>query len=172
MQMPPSYRTHIDPIIARARGFLERGEALTPMAFIGSFANHSVIPIMLDSRDNDAKERSAATIAVAAREADADYVFTVMEAWALPKKYMNRTEEIYDKYGSLANFPHRLDVASFMLETRHGVWMAQCTIQPLPPSKKRRTIMPVQFVYGNGMQGRFANLLPAKDGLTPGDTLQ
>ena len=108
----------------------------------------------------------------AAAQAEADYVFTVIEAWALPKKYLNRVEEIYEKYGSLANFPHRLDVASFTLETRHGTWMAQCTILPKPPSKKRRTIMPPLFVWGDAAQGRFANLLPVKDDQVAGSTLQ
>ena len=172
MQIPPSYRAQIDPIVAKAKGFLENGEALAPMAFVGSFTTNTVIPVLLDSTDIDAKERSAATIAAAAKQANADYVFTVMEAWAMPKKYMNRVDEIYEKYGSLANFPHRLDVASFMLETRHGLWMAQCTILPKPPSKKRRTIMPPEFVFGDKAQGRFANLLPVKDDQVPGSTLQ
>lgn len=171
MQIPPSYRAHIDPIIAKAKGFLENGEALTPIAFVGSFTTNTVIPVMLDSTDIDSKERSASTIAAAALQANADYVFTVIEAWGMPKKYMNRVEEIYEKYGSLANFPHRLDVASFMLETRHGLWMAQCTILPKPPSKKRRTIMPPEFVFGDKAQGRFANLLPVKADHVPGSGL-
>lgn len=172
MQIPPSYKAHIDPIVAKAKGFLENGEALTPIAFVGSFTNNTVIPIVLDSRDEQGKERSASMIAAAAQQADADYVFTVMEAWALPKKYMTRVDEIYDKYGSLSNFPHRLDVATFMLETRHGSWMAQCTILPKPPSKKRRTIAPPEFVFGDSARGRFANLLPVKLDQEPARTLQ
>ena len=62
-------------------------------------------------------------------------------------------------------------VASFTLETRHGTWMAQCTILPKPPSKKRRTIMPPQFVFGDAAQGRFANLLPVKDDQVAGSSL-
>ena len=163
MQIPPAYLKHIEPIVAKAKGFLENGEALTPIAFVGSFSNNTVIPVMLDSSNDATKDRSATMIAAAAAQAEADYVFTVIEAWALPKKYLNRVEEIYEKYGSLANFPHRLDVASFTLETRHGTWMAQCTILPKPPSKKRRTFMPPQFVFGDAAQGRFANLLPTKN---------
>ena len=172
MQIPPAYLRHIEPIVAKAKGFLENGEALTPIAFVGSFTNNTVIPVMLDSSNDDTKDRSATMIAAAATQADADYVFTVIEAWALPKKYLNRVEEIYEKYGSLANFPHRLDVASFTLETRHGTWMAQCTILPKQPSKKCRTIMPPQFVFGDATQGRFANLLPVKDDQVAGSTLQ
>ena len=172
MQIPPAYLRHIEPIVAKAKGFLENGEALTPMAFVGSFTNNTVIPVMLDSSNNDTKDRSATMIAAAAAQAEADYVFTVIEAWALPKKYLSRVDEIYEKYGSLANFPHRMDVASFSLETRHGTWVAQCTILPKPPSNKRRTIMPPQFVFGDAAQGRFANLLPAKNGEVSGRTLQ
>ena len=172
MQIPPAYRPYVDPIVAKAKSFLESGEKLLPIAFVGSFSSEQVIPIQLDSRTDEGKDRSAATIAATAQSINADFVFSVMEAWGLPKKYMNRIDEIYDKYGSIANFPHRLDVATFMLETRHGMWLAQCTILPKPPSKKRRTIMPPEFVFGNEMEGRFANLLPVKDGLTPGTTLQ
>lgn len=172
MQIPPAYKAHIDPIVAKAKGFLENGEALTPIAFVGSFTNKTVIPVVLDSSDEQGKDRSAAMVAAAAKQTDADYVFTVMEAWALPKKYVTRVEEIYEKYGSLANFPHRLDVATFMLETRHGTWVAQCTILPKPPSKKRRTIMPPEFVFGDGAQGRFSNLLPVKPGREATGTLQ
>jgi len=172
MKIPAGYWPQINSIIATAKGFLEKGEPLTPMAFVASFTTDTVTPIMLDSRDNETKERSAAMIAAAAADIDADYVFTVMEAWALPKKYLNRVEEIYDKYGSLANFPHRLDVVNFMLETRHGLWSSQCTIKPMPPSKKRRTIMPPEFMFVDGAEGRFANLLPVKDGTPPGSTLQ
>ncbi len=172
MKIPPAYLRHIEPIVEKAKGFLENGEALTPIAFVGSFSDNTVIPVILDSSDDETKDRSAAMIAAAAAQAEADYVFTVIEAWALPKKYLNRVEEIYEKYGSLANFPHRLDVASFTLETRHGTWIAQCTILPKPPSKKRRTIMPPQFVWGDAAQGRFANLLPVKDDGARGSTLQ
>lgn len=106
--------------VALVKGFLEDGEALTPIAFVGSFTNNTVTPIVLDSRGEQSNDRSALTIAAAAQQSDADYVFTVMETRALPKKHMTRVDEIYDKYGSLTNFPHRLDVATFMLETRHG----------------------------------------------------
>lgn len=172
MQIPPAYLSHIEPIVAKAKGFLENGEALTPVAFVGTFTNNTVIPIMLDSSSEESKNRSSTMIAAAAAQADADYVFTVIEAWALPKKYLNRVEEIYQQYGSLANFPYRMEVAGFTLETRHGTWMAQCTILPKPPSKKRRTIMPPQFVFGDAAQGRFANLLPVKDDQVTGSTLQ
>jgi len=172
MQIPQAYLRHIEPIVAKAKGFLENGEALTPIAFVGSFANNTVIPIMLDGSDNETKDRSATMIAAAATQADADYVFTVIEAWALPKKYLSRVDKINEKYGSLENFPQRLEVASFTLETRHGTWIAQCTILLKPPSKKRRTIMPPQFVFGDAAQGHFANLLPVKDGPLPRSTLQ
>ena len=132
----------------------------------------AVMPALLNRRDNDSKDGSGAMIAAAAADIYADYVFTVMEAWALPKKYPNRVEEIYDKYGSLANFPHLLDIVNFMLETRHGLWSAQCTIKPMPPSKKRRTITLPEFTFVDGAEGRFANLLPVKDGTPAGSTLQ
>ncbi len=83
-----------------------------------------------------------------------------MEAWILPTKYLNRGDTIYDQYDSLANFSYRLDVVNFFWGTRHGLWTAQCTIRPKPPSKKRRTVVAPEFVFVDGAEGRFANLLP------------
>ena len=48
---------------------------------------------------------------------------------------------ILDKYGSIGASPYRVDVVSFGLETRYGVWMSQCEIKPKGISKKKRTIL-------------------------------
>lgn len=38
MEIPTSYREIIEPLIAKARGFLEAGESLSPFAFVGNFS--------------------------------------------------------------------------------------------------------------------------------------
>ena len=66
-------------------------------------------------------------------------------------------------YGSLAAGPYKIDTANFMLETRYGVWGAQVPLKFKAPSKKRRTFAaPVALIFMDGIEGRFAGLLPAK----------
>ena len=93
----------------------------------------------------------------------ADYVFTVIEGWGLPKDKMSTYEEIIDRYGSVGASPYKIDTANFMLETRYGVWGAQVPLKFKAPSKKRRTFAaPVALIFMSGIEGRFAGLLPAR----------
>ena len=93
----------------------------------------------------------------------ADYVFTVIEGWGLPKDKMSKYDEIIERYGSIGASPYKIDTANFMLETRYGAWGAQVPLKFKAPSKKRRTFAaPVMLVFMSGIEGRFAGLLPAK----------
>ena len=66
-------------------------------------------------------------------------------------------------YGSISASPYKIDTANFMLETRYGVWGAQVLLKFKAPSKKRRTFAaPVALIFMDGVEGRFAGLLPAK----------
>src|SRR5262245_32467216 len=125
MELPESYRKVIDPLIATARGFLEAGQSLVPFAFVGSFAGGQAIPIRIETGHNEAKDRSAQTIQKTAAETNADFVFTIMEAWGLPKDKVARHQAVLDQYGSIANCPYKVDTVSFVLETRYGIWTAQ-----------------------------------------------
>lgn len=92
-----------------------------------------------------------------------------MEAWSLRKDKMAQMDTILDKYGSIGASPYRVDVASFGLETRYGVWMAQCEIRRKGISKKKRTIGMPAFQYFKEVEGRFTHLLkknPEEGGAT------
>jgi hypothetical protein len=43
-QLPERYRAAIAPLIDKAREFLEQGEELVPMAFVGNFTTGATIP--------------------------------------------------------------------------------------------------------------------------------
>ena len=53
-----------------------------------------------------------------------------------------------------------------------NLFQAVVNVLKAEQKKKRRTIMPPQFVWGDAVQGRFANLLPFKDGQVAARTLQ
>ena len=152
------------PMIEKAKGFLEKGEKLSPIAFVGNFETGQFVPILIDTADESRKDASAGAIRRAAESMPADYVFTIMEAWGLPKDKMPKYAQIIERYGSIGASPYRIDTASFILETRYGVWGAQVPLKFKAPSKKRRTFAAtVELIFMKGIEGRFAELLPARD---------
>lgn len=162
--MPESYWKFVAPLIAKARGFLENGETLAPIAFVGSFSTDSAVPVLLDSSSIEAKDGSALAIRLAAETLNADFVFVLMEAWSLRKDKLLQMDAIVDKYGSIGASPYAVDVVTMALETRHGVWMAEVPIKPKGISKKKRTIGTPEFRHFTEFEGRFVNLLPVKEG--------
>jgi hypothetical protein len=170
--IPVAYLKIIEPLIATARGFLENGEKLAPMAFVGNFTAGSAIPVLLEAGSEAAKDKSALGIKLAAEHTDADFIFMLMEAWSLRKDKMHLMEKIYEKYGSIGASPYAVDIVSMTLETRHGVWVAEVPIKPKGVSKKRRTFATPEFRHFTEMAGRFSHLLPVKnDGVASPTTL-
>ena len=164
MKLPERYLEIVLPFIGKARGFLEKGEPLSPIAFVGNFESGHIIPVVIDTASDESKDNSALAIRMAAESVYADFVFTVMEGWGLPKDKVARYEEIIERYGSISACPWKLDTANFMLETRHGVWGAQVPLKPKPPSKKRRTFaVPASLTFMDGVEGRFVGLLPSRE---------
>ena len=167
---PENYLKTILPLIDVARGLLEKGEQLVPIAFVGNFATSKTAQVLLES-GTDAKDRSALAIRLAADMLEADFVFLIMEAWSLRKDKMPQMDAILDKYGSIGASPYRVDVVSFGLETRYGVWMSQCEIKPKGISKKKRTIATPAFQYFKEVAGRFTHLLKKSPDEEGGATL-
>jgi hypothetical protein len=160
MKLPQAYLDIVLPLIESARGFLENGESLQAFAFVGNHATQQIVPILIDTQSGDSKDRSVELIKAAAEQTQADFVFTIMEAWGLPKDKMPRYQEIMDKFGSVGTSPYKIDIAAFMLETRYGVWGCQVTLKPKGYSKKKRTFGKVELQFMDGLEGRFVGLLP------------
>lgn len=159
---PPAYMDIIAPLISKAREFLEGGEQLQGMAFVGNLATQNVMPVPIDPGSEETKNESALTIESAAALLEADFVFVIMESWSLRPDKVAQMDAIMDKYGSIGESPFAIDVCALTLETKRGVWVAQPGIKPKGISKKKRTFGTVEFRYYDAVQGRFAILLPAK----------
>ena len=126
---PQAYMDIISSLIDKARGFLEAGDKLQAIAFVGNLTTKQIIPVMIQPGSGDDKDQSARMIQSAASALDADFVFTVMEAWSLRPDKVRQMDAILDKYGSIGASPYAVDVCSLMLETRHGMWAAQPQIK-------------------------------------------
>ena len=158
--LPAPFVPLVESMMETARQSLEKGEQLAPLAFIGRSATGELFPVSIDAGDVESKDLSARQIRLTAAMVKADFVFSLMEAWALPKRLLGRHQAILDRYGSIGNSPHKEDVVSFSLETRQGIWVGSAAIKPKPPSKKRRTFGQVDFIFADGVEGRFVGLLP------------
>ena len=158
--LPSAFAPLVESMMRTAREMLERGETLAPLAFVGSSATGELFPVAIETGDEESKDLSAKQIRLTAALVKADFVFIVMEAWALPKRLLLRHQEILNRYGSIGNSPHKEDVVSFSLEARQGVWVGSAAIKPKPPSKKRRTFGQVEFIFADGVEGRFVGFLP------------
>lgn len=169
--IPDAYLKITTHIIQTARRILEDGRPLPAIAFVGSFESGTTIAVVLQVDSEADKNNSAEVIKLAAEQQNADFIILLMEAWSLCKDNTHQIEEIYERYGSIAASPYAVDIVSILLETRHGVWVAQVPIKPKSISKKKRTIGVPEFEFFNEIQGRFAGLLPIKDGAETTGTL-
>jgi hypothetical protein len=156
---PLAYMKIISPLIEKAKGFLEAGEKLKPFAFVGNLTSGEVMPVMIASGSSAGKDRSAREIQRAAMMLEADFVFTIMEAWSLRPDKVPQADAIMDKYGSIGASPYTIDVCTLSLETKREIWVAQPPIKPKGISKKKRTIQSVEFRFYTEAQGRFMQLL-------------
>ena len=158
--LPAPFVPLVEAMISTARQNLEKGEWLSPLSLVGRSSTCELFPVAIESGDVESKELSARQIRLTAAMLKADFVFSIMEAWALPKRLLARHQEILDRYGSIGNSPHKEDVVTFSLETRQGVWVGSAAIKPKPPSKKKRTFGQVEFIFADGVEGRFVGFLP------------
>jgi hypothetical protein len=161
--IPSTYRGIVQPLIDTARGIMERGETLVPFAFVGNLTTRETYAVMLDTGSDAKKDESAETIRELALLRQADFVFVIMDAWSLPPSKLDRLDEILERYGSIGASPYRVDVVAFSLETRHGIWVAQVPVQAQVHPEQGRTFGTPAFQHFTEAQGRFVELLPAKD---------
>lgn len=160
---PQAYLDIISSLIDKAREILESGEKLQAFAFVGNLATQEIIPVMIQQGSCEGKDQSARMIQSAALALDADFVFTIMEAWSLRPSKVSQMDAILDKYGSIGASPYAIDICALTLETKRGVWISQPQIMPKGISKKKRTIGAVEFRYFTEVGGRFMHLLPKKE---------
>jgi hypothetical protein len=161
--IPTAYRNIIDPLVVVARNILEEGEQLVPVAFVGNLTTGETHQVMMNAASAQTKDDSAFMIRQLAAIHQADFIFVIMDAWGLPRDKVHRYKEILERYGSIGASPYRIDVVSFSLETRHGLWLAQVPVKPKGVSKKRRTFGEPDYQHSTEVQGRFVDLLPVKD---------
>ena len=166
--IPEAYWKMVAPLIERARVLLEDDESLHPIAFVGSAKKRTIKIVVLSTADGDVQDTSAEQVRQAAYREDADFVFTVMEAWGLPPDKVGKYQEILEQYGSIEASPYAIDFVSFALETVRGSWIAQVPLKPKGISKRKKTFGQPSFRLVTESAGGFAALLPQPAGPSDG----
>lgn len=156
---PAAYQSLIDPLIRAAKEILESGTRFLPIAYIGNFESKKIIAIDIDTDSEISKDQSAKGMKLAAESINADFVFTIMEVWALREDKVPQSDQIIERYGSVSASPYAVDAISFTLETKYGLWVAQMQIKPKGISKKKRTFANPIFRMYTSAKGRFAEIL-------------
>lgn len=167
--IPEAYWKMVAPLIERARVLLEDDESLHPIAFVGSSRNQTIKIVVLNTAGGDVEDTSAEQVRQAAYREDADFVFTVMEAWGLPPEKVGKYQAIVDQYGSIEASPYAVDFVSFALETVRGSWVAQVPLKPKGISKRRKTFGEPRFKLVPESAGGFASLLPQQAEISDGN---
>ncbi len=163
--LPEEYRDLMRGFISTARRILEEGKPLQSLFFVGTLEPAKWEPIEIDTSTNEARLACAQHARQVAMVIGANFVVQVSEAWSVPAADVSRIEEVLERYGSVSKYPKRIEVASFVLETREGTFGATLPIRSKPPSKRKRTIGEPSFIAADEAQGRFANILaPSSEG--------
>ena len=158
--IPEAYWEMVAPLIARARVLLEDGQNLRPIAFVGSSERRAISIVTLSTAGGDVQRASAEQVRRAAYRENADFVFTIMEAYGLPPDKVAKYQSILEQYGSIEASPYAVDFVSFALETRDGSWVAQAQVKPKGVSKRKKTFDEPRFRLFRETSGGFAELLP------------
>jgi hypothetical protein len=161
--LPPAYLAVITPLIDKARGFLEQGDQLYPVAFVGNFTTQAIYPVLMNTDDPLGKESTSRAIRGLADQCEADFVLVISESWTLRQDKMPKMKQIIAEYGSIGASPYRIDSVSITLETLHGLWVSSLPIKPRGVSKKKRTFGSPDFQLFTEVEGLFAHLLPKRD---------
>ena len=141
-----------------ARENLEADGHLQPTAIVGNSQTGKMMMLGLDTSSDMAKDAMAAHLRYVAEETNANYIFTIFDAWILRPDKVHEYDKIISIYGSIGQSPYRVDSVSFMLETKAGQWTGVAQQKKLGLSNKKKTFGEVKFSSMTG-SGRFANLL-------------
>lgn len=158
--MPEPLAALVEACIISARQELTRVGHIQPVAFIGHIGEMKSLIFPLS--DTNSKEEAMAFIRYFAALSDADFVFTIREAWIFEPSHGLHYQETIERYGSLENSPDSVESVVFMLETHAGTWCGIAEQKPLNDSQAK-TFGDVEMQMLEKGDGRLFGSLPPRD---------
>ena len=95
-----------------------------------------------------------------AADAHAEFVSSAADARVLKPENRSKFGSSLKQHGSISDCPFRVDIVSFSLETREGVWQASVPVETTQSAASGKTFGHVSFIYAVDSGGHLARLLP------------
>lgn len=170
-EIPVRFHAHLDALIADASGTLAAGQEVMPTIYLGRADNDELVPFFYNISSDEMRERSVVFARALAMALPAEFVLVVSEAWSIARNDPNDPQEILRKYGSVSNYPGRIDCLSILIESHlDGLWMVQVPIEAAPakPGKRprRRLGSSPNVMRPTSGEGRLVGILPPAPGPT------
>lgn len=108
--------------IELARIYLAEGKELSHMFILINLAKREVKSIVALYNDDLQKDVVSQNIRDEVKRFNADAIISAVEGWSLEPKDTLNYQAIIQKYGSISNYPDKIEVVSFFVETGDGVW--------------------------------------------------
>lgn len=156
---PPDVQPLIDKVLAICREQMTEG-TVTPVTYVIESKSRLLVPVEMHMPDNVAKDISAALVRMTAKSIKADMTIMVTEAWSLSAADAARHAEIVEQYGSIGEYPGKLDILMVTVQTRAGHWMARA---PIETRGQARRCGELEVMRAEGAAGRFTNFLGDED---------
>lgn len=130
---------------------------LKSVAIIIGDSGHPVIVTPETLRDAAEKEAYARTLAELCREKEAVAIIQLAESWAAPPERTSEALKWVEEHGSMADYPHRTEELTCMMETATDVTLWRAAI--VREKGKKPTARPWQRTPLTQVTGRFSNML-------------
>lgn len=170
--VPEQHHARLREALQSAREVLESGQSVERYVLVHSPMTMGSINVRISGESDGSRERDIGHARQLALHLNSQWVLAVAESWALPRGQVHLHEDILEKYGSVANYPGRIDVLSVVLETRDRYYATTPEIIPHGISKKKRTFaatpatgLPgvISFVVADyNSQGTMTGFLPKR----------
>lgn len=167
--VPAQYRSLVWGIVEATSAVINNGGQVSPCVIIGSTSGREARRVDISLASHESKHRSYELARQVASEIKANFAITSIESWSLTPQDRPRRDEICAKYGSLREYPGRVEAAWFVLETLEGTFSSQAVIERMDAQghQVRTMLDPENFALSHEMQGELIGLLapPIKSGM-------
>ncbi len=158
--MDKKAREFLTMLMPSIRDNLKNRDMLAPVAFV--FAPEGMNMVVMDTSSEQSKDMSAHLLRDFCEEREADMVVFLTESWSVRQPDMDHFMEWRRKRilnGSnpqIADYPHRIEVVNFSIETLDGIFGGSSEI------KAGREIADPELTAHTDSKGRFSNFLAGR----------